>query len=481
MSFDEEHRVKRILDDEPDGKSISASDSSANDSSANDSSAEHAGDQDTPNKNGMLNREAAQKSKTQELNFPLHDGDISERVHIENTSLDNTQKTTPISNKPSLNSILPNNKGMGNASPGNASPNNISSGNMLSGVPISSFNIPTTPSNNSPTGNTSTGNTSSDNMLSDTTPSGNAPSSTLNTQENGTPTNTNGGGNEPPDSTHNGTSNEEPFIPPVMQASKEEQESPMGILGHLGELRRRLTRCVIIILLGFVACYGFAEQIYSFLANPLIINLPEGSTLIYTSPQGAFFTYLKVSLMAAILFTTPFSFYQVWAFIAPGLYKEERRAVIPLALLSSLFFLSGATFCYYMVFPVAFEFFMGFTTDMIVPMISVEEYLSFAVKLVLAFGLVFEMPLFSYFLAKLRIITPEKMRKHRKYAILAIFIVAAILTPPDVFSQILMAMPMCVLYEISIYVAKMAQKNSQAPTKNDVPPEDLSDKINNFK
>ena len=271
------------------------------------------------------------------------------------------------------------------------------------------------------------------------------------------------------------------FIPPS-QAPKEKdiEEEPMGLLGHLSELRRRLTRVVIILLIGFFGFYGVSELAYAYLAAPLTVQLPEGSKLIYTSPQGAFFTYLKVSLMLSILGTSPFTFYQLWAFIAPGLYKEEQKAIAPLAFFSAFFFITGAAFCYFMVFPIAFKFFLGFTSDVVIPMISVEEYLSFALKLIIAFGLVFEMPLFSYFLAKLRIISPEGMRKHRKYAVLAIFIVAAILTPPDVFSQVLMALPMLVLYEVSIYVAKVARGKVKI-TKTEETEEDINDKINTFK
>ena len=236
----------------------------------------------------------------------------------------------------------------------------------------------------------------------------------------------------------------------------------MSLLGHLGELRRRLTRSVIIVLLGFIACYSISVQLYDFVSGPLKAALPEGSTMIYTSPQGAFFTYMKVSLMASIFLTSPFTFYQIWAFIAPGLYSEEKKVIMPLALLSAMFFLSGATFCYMLVFPLAFQFFMGFATDLIVPMISVEEYLSFALKLLIAFGVVFEMPLFAFFLGRMGILTPEFMRRQRKYAVLVIFIVAAILTPPDVFSQVMMAIPMILLYEVSVYVAGWARKKKLA-------------------
>lgn len=242
-------------------------------------------------------------------------------------------------------------------------------------------------------------------------------------------------------------------------------EEPMTLLDHLNELRRRLMRVVIVVILGFLACYGISEPMYAWLSAPLKACLPEGSKLIYTSPQGAFFVYLKVSLVASLFLTSPFSFYQVWAFIAPGLYREEKQAIMPLAFFSAFFFLAGALFCYFLVFPLAFRFFMGFATDVIVPMISVEEYLSFALKLLIAFGLVFEMPLFAYFLARLGVLTPEMMRRQRKYAVLGIFIVAAILTPPDVFSQCLMAAPMLLLYEVSVLVAARSKKGRDARLK----------------
>ena len=274
-----------------------------------------------------------------------------------------------------------------------------------------------------------------------------------------------GGGGEdlPPAVTHAQDAGQ-PAPPP--------NEEPMTLMGHLNELRRRLTRVVIMVLAGFIACYGVAEPIYGWLSEPLKAALPAGSKLIYTSPQGAFFVYLKVALVTSIFATSPFTFYQLWAFIAPGLYKEEKQAIAPLAFFSAFFFLAGASFCYFLVFPIAFQFFMGFATDVIVPMISVEEYLSFALKLLIAFGLVFEMPLFAYFLAKMGLLTPDMMRNQRKYAILAIFIVAAILTPPDVFSQCLMAAPMLVLYEVSIYVAASARKKRDernTTQKTDVP------------
>lgn len=252
-----------------------------------------------------------------------------------------------------------------------------------------------------------------------------------------------------------------------------EDDAPMTLMGHLNELRRRLFRMVIIVILGFVAFYGVSEYLYAYLSAPLQAQLPEGSKLIYTSPAGAFFTYMKVALVASLFGTSPITFYQVWAFIAPGLYKEEKRAVLPLAFFSSIFFIAGAAFCFFLVFPIAFKFFMGFATDTIVPMISVEEYLGFALKLLIAFGVVFEMPLFAYFLSRFGILSPDFMRRQRRYAILFIFIIAAILTPPDVFSQCLMAMPMLLLYEVSIYVSAMAYKKKEEKTED--PEEDMEE------
>lgn len=258
------------------------------------------------------------------------------------------------------------------------------------------------------------------------------------------------------------------------EAGKEEDEDEegaeddvnMGLLGHMSELRRRLLRIVIILLLGWIGLFCVAEPMYSFFSAPLQAALPPGSKMIYTSPQGMFFTYLKIAAIASLFCTSPLTFYQVWAFVAPGLYREEKRALLPLAFCSSILFVGGAAFCFYLVFPIAFKFFMGFATAEIQPMISVEEYLSFALKILIAFGIVFEMPLFSFFLARFGILSPQFMKKSRPYAIILIFVAAAILTPPDVISQILMAIPMLILYEISIYVCAAAYNKEKAEAKN---------------
>ncbi|WP_353120627.1 twin-arginine translocase subunit TatC [Nitratidesulfovibrio sp.] len=249
----------------------------------------------------------------------------------------------------------------------------------------------------------------------------------------------------------------------VDRASKEDEATTEGgrsmtLLDHLSELRVRLVRSLIALAVGFFACYGFAEQLFNYLMIPLTRALPSGSKLIYTALPEAFFVYMQVALVAGAFLASPYLFYQIWLFIAPGLYDEEKRHVIPIAGASALFFVAGAAFCYFQVFPYAFEFFVGFATDTIAPMPKLDEYLGFTLKMLLAFGLIFEMPLFAFFLARLGLVTAQWMRKTRKYAILAIFIVAAILTPPDVFSQMMMAAPMLVLYEISILVAAVFAK-----------------------
>lgn len=245
--------------------------------------------------------------------------------------------------------------------------------------------------------------------------------------------------------------------PPATPDDKEEEEEaddrPMGLMDHLSELRGRLVRCCLAVMVGFIACWAVVDPIFDALVAPLLSVLPEGSHAIYTTLPEGFFTRMHIAFVAGVFVSSPAIFYQVWAFIAPGLYEEEKRSIIPVAVMSAFFFISGGAFCYFVVFPNAFAFFMSYATDTIVAMPKISDYLSFVLKLILAFGLVFEMPLFAFFLARMGIITAELMRRVRRYAILAIFIVAAILSPPDVVSQLLMAAPMLVLYEVSIFVA----------------------------
>lgn len=191
---------------------------------------------------------------------------------------------------------------------------------------------------------------------------------------------------------------------------------------------------------------------------PLISAMPPDGKLIYTGLPEAFFTYLKVALLAGVLLSVPILMYQLWMFIAPGLYDKEKRWVLPIVCLSSLFFMGGALFGYFIVFPFGFKFFMGFASDYIRALPSMKEYLGFSAKLLFAFGVVFEMPLFITFLAKLGIVDVKFLRTKRRYAILLFFVFAAILTPPDVITQIMMAGPLILLYEVSILGAKIFGK-----------------------
>lgn len=241
----------------------------------------------------------------------------------------------------------------------------------------------------------------------------------------------------------------------------------MTLMDHLNELRSRLVRSAIAVALAFAACYGVADLIFGELMRPLLKALPPNSKLIFTALPEAFFVYLQVGFVAAIFLASPYLFYQIWGFISPGLYDEEKKHAIPLALFSAFFFLLGAAFCYLVVFPFSFTFFMGFATDDIVPMPSLSEYLGFALKMLIAFGLIFEMPLFTFFLARMGLVTAQGMRRVRRYAILVIFIVAAILTPPDVMSQMLMAIPMLLLYECSIFIAVTFGKKPKAKTDDE--------------
>ena len=240
---------------------------------------------------------------------------------------------------------------------------------------------------------------------------------------------------------------------------------PMTLRDHLIELRRRLLRAFLIMLAGFVICWPFAEShIFLFLFEPLMRSMPEGSTLIFTSPPEAFFTYMKIAFVSGIFLTSPLVFYQFWAFVAPGLYKEEKVYILPVALASALFFVLGAVFCYFVVFDFIFAFFMSFNQEFVQAMPKLNESLTFMLQLLLAFGLVFELPLVIFFLARLGIVTADKLRSFRRYAILLSFIISALLTPPDVLSLFLMAGPVMLLYEISILiVATFGKKKQEEP------------------
>lgn len=246
---------------------------------------------------------------------------------------------------------------------------------------------------------------------------------------------------------------------PAGPVKKEEgHDASMSLLEHLTELRRRLWYAFLGALAGFLLCYGFSERLFDLLCLPLINVLPPDSKLIYTGLPEGFLTNVKISFIAGIFIGSPYIFYQFWAFVAPGLYEHEKRHIIPIALLSAVFFICGAAFGYFFVFPLAFEFFMSYNSQYIAAMPKLSEYLDFSLKLLVAFGVVFELPLVAFFLGRLGLLTVGMMRRGRRYAILGIFILAAVLTPPDVASQLCMAVPLLLLYELSILIVMLFGK-----------------------
>lgn len=235
-----------------------------------------------------------------------------------------------------------------------------------------------------------------------------------------------------------------------------------GLVNLLESLRTRLIRSAIAIAVGFAGSYAFKEKIFDILVSPLTQRLCDGCTMIYTSLPEAFFTYLKAAFLCGIMLASPVILYQIWTLAAPALNKDQRHLLIPVVLLSTLFFVGGACFGYFMVFPFGFDFFMSFASETLRPMLSMKDYLGFAAKLLLAFGLVFEMPLAITFLARLGIVNAAFLSRHRKYALLLFFVAAAILTPPDLFTQMMMALPMILLYELSILGARVFGRRKTA-------------------
>jgi sec-independent protein translocase protein TatC len=255
--------------------------------------------------------------------------------------------------------------------------------------------------------------------------------------------------------------------PGAAEAEERDEQNlgSMSLREHLIELRTRLARSAVGVFAGFLVCFSFAPELYAYLTAPLEKAMPPESFMIFTGLPEGFLVEVRIAFIAGIFLASPFVFYQLWSFIAPGLYKEEKRFMLPLAFASAFFFIAGALFCYFVVFPVAFEFFMGFSTGAIRAAPSVGAYLSFATQLLLAFGLAFELPLFSFFLGRLGLLKARHLRAWRRYAILGCFILAALLTPPDVYSQLLMVVPLLILYELSVLVvAVFGKKEKRQPS-----------------
>lgn len=239
-----------------------------------------------------------------------------------------------------------------------------------------------------------------------------------------------------------------------------EHDVRMPLTAHLEELRSRVIRMLLAAGVGLLVCYGLAEEIVAALLAPL--THLDGANIIGTGVTDAFFTKLKVAFVAGLFVAGPVIFYQAWAFVAPGLYETEKRLALPFSIVASLFFVAGAVFCYLVVFPIAFRFFLAeFGTLGISPEIRVSEYLTFTSRMLLAFGVTFELPVVTFFLARIGVVTHRLMLAWFRYAVVAIFVLAAVLTPgPDVASQLLMAGPLLLLYGMSIGVAWAAARPS---------------------
>lgn len=233
-------------------------------------------------------------------------------------------------------------------------------------------------------------------------------------------------------------------------------------ISHLVELRDRVLRAVVVILVFFVVLMPWAGEIYDILALPMMNTLPEGTNMIATGVVTPFFVPVKVTLLVAFLLALPVVLYQAWSFIAPGLYSHEKRVGLPLVLGSTLLFLAGMAFCYFFVFGTVFKFIAEFAPKSIVPAPDIEQYLSFVMTLFIAFGITFEVPVAVILLVKAGVVSVEKLKEARPYVIVGAFIIAAIITPPDVISQFMLAVPMIVLYEVGIILAGMMSKPKHA-------------------
>ena len=236
-----------------------------------------------------------------------------------------------------------------------------------------------------------------------------------------------------------------------MSAPEDTQET---FISHLIELRSRLLRSIVAVIIALACLFPFAKQIYAVVAAPLLKALPAGSTMIATDVTGTFFVPLKLTLMVAFLVALPYVLYQMWAFVAPGLYQHEKRLALPVIVSSVFFFAVGMLFAYYIVFPVAFGFFAGYTPVGVHMMTDIDKYLSFVLTMFIAFGLTFEVPVVVVVLVRLGVVELAKLRSIRGYVIVGAFVVGAIFTPPDVLSQVMLAVPLWLLYELGLIAAR---------------------------
>ena len=233
---------------------------------------------------------------------------------------------------------------------------------------------------------------------------------------------------------------------------------------HIADLRKRLTISTITVVVMFFACFSFYEPILEWMMAPVKHALPVGTSMIAVEIQETFFTAMKVAFFAGFIISLPVIFWQLWLFLAPGLYDHEKKLVVPFVFFATLMFLLGAAFAYYIVVPIGFDFLIAFGNSVVSVLPSIGKYVGFFTKLMIGFGIAFELPVITFFLAKIGLVNDQMLKDFFRYAVVLIFIISAILTPPDVISQVLMAAPLLILYGVSIYIAKVfnpAQKEEE--------------------
>ncbi|HAS6348985.1 twin-arginine translocase subunit TatC [Vibrio sp. IRLE0018] len=244
-------------------------------------------------------------------------------------------------------------------------------------------------------------------------------------------------------------------------------EQTQPLISHLLELRNRLLKAILAVLIVFVGLIYFSGEIYEFISAPLVERLPEGATMIATDVASPFFTPLKLTLIVAVFLAVPFILYQVWAFVAPGLYKHERRLIMPLLVSSSLLFYCGVAFAYYVVFPLVFGFFTAISLGGVEFATDIASYLDFVLALFLAFGIAFEVPVAIILLCWTGATDPKSLSEKRPYIIVGAFIVGMLLTPPDMISQTLLAIPMCLLFEVGLFFARFYTRKERDESEHE--------------
>lgn len=247
-------------------------------------------------------------------------------------------------------------------------------------------------------------------------------------------------------------------------STPQQPETAMPLVAHLTELRTRLLRCVLAVLVIFAGLFYFAQDIYALVAAPLRAYLPEGATMIATGVASPFLTPFKLTMVVSLFLSMPVILQQIWGFIAPGLYKHEKRIAVPLLIASVILFYTGMAFAYFVVFPIMFGFFTSVTPQGVEMMTDIGQYLDFVLTLFFAFGVAFEIPVATFLLVWIGIVNVATLRKSRPYVVVGCFLVGMLLTPPDIFSQTLLAIPMWFLFEVGVLFGSLIQKERETKT-----------------